>query len=246
MKTLKTVLVSLAANNAKLVMLGILAIVILFASFFPNMTMDADPENMLEPTEPTRVFHNAAKKRFNLNETIVVGVIKENDPNGVFNPQTMAHIYELTQFAKNLRIDDPKHPGETIGIIEVDMIAPSMVDHLHQDGPGTIAFEWLMQHPPATQAEALAIRDKALSNPLLVGQMVSIDGKALCLYLPLRDKLISYDIYSALQEKIKEFKGTESWHITGLPVAEAAIGVEMFNEMILASPLTMLLIFGML
>lgn len=246
MKKFKTVLVSLAANNAKLVMLGIVAMIVFFASFFPNMAMDADPENMLEPTEPTRVFHNAAKKRFNLNETIVVGVIREDDVNGVFNPQTMAQIYELTQFAKNLRINDPNHPGETTGIVEVDMIAPSMVDHLRQDGPGTIAFEWLMQHPPATQAEALAIRDKTLSNPVLVGQMISADGKALCLYLPLKDKLISYDIYSALQEKIKEFKGTESWYITGLPVAEAAIGVEMFNEMIIASPLTMLLIFGIL
>ena len=191
MKKFKTVLVSLAANNAKLVMLGIVAMIVFFTSFFPNITMDADPENMLEPTEPARVFHNAAKKRFNLNETIVVGVIKEDDVNGVFNPQTMAQVYELTQFAKNLRINDPNHPGETTGIVEVDMIAPSMVDHLRQDGPGTIAFEWLMQHPPATQAEALAIRDKTLSNPVLVGQMISADGKALCLYLPLKDKLIT-------------------------------------------------------
>lgn len=64
MKKFKTVLVSLAANNAKLVMLGIVAMIVFFASFFPNMAMDADPENMLEPTEPTRVFHNAAKKLF--------------------------------------------------------------------------------------------------------------------------------------------------------------------------------------
>ena len=46
MKKFKTVLVSLAANNAKLVMLGIVAMIVFFASFFPNMAMDADPENM--------------------------------------------------------------------------------------------------------------------------------------------------------------------------------------------------------
>ncbi len=50
--------------------------------------MDTDPENMLEITEPARVFHNAAKKRFDLSDTVVLGVINEKDPDGVFNPDT--------------------------------------------------------------------------------------------------------------------------------------------------------------
>lgn len=246
MKTPKTSLIDFAVNRSKWVAFGLLAIMVFFAMFFPNMTMDTDPENMLEPTEPVRVFHNAAKKRFDLSDTIVVGVIKDNDPHGVFNPRTLAHVFELTRFAKTLRYEDPKHPGKTTGVIEVDMVAPSMVDHMRQAGPGTIAFEWLMRRPPTTEAEALAVRDKALSNPLLVGQMVSADGKALCLYLPLTDKLLSYDVYTALREKIREFGDAEDWHIAGLPVAEGAIGVEMFSEMVIASPLAMVLIFGML
>ncbi len=246
MEALKTSLIAFAVNHAKWVAVGLVAMMAFFATFFPNMTMDTDPENMLEPTEPVRIFHNAAKKQFELSDTIVVGVIKENDPHGVFNPQTLAHVHALTQFAKTLRYEDPKQPGKTTGVIEVDMVAPSVVDHMHQAGPGTIAFEWLMRQPPTTEAEALAVRDKALSNPLLVGQMVSADGKALCLYLPLTDKLLSYDVYTALQEKIREFGGAEDWHIAGLPVAEGAIGVEMFSEMVIASPLTMVLIFGML
>ncbi|QLA15713.1 efflux RND transporter permease subunit [Desulfolutivibrio sulfoxidireducens] len=246
MRTLKAALVNFAVDHPRWVALGLLASIVFFATFFPNMTMDTDPENMLETTEPARVFHNAAKKRFDLSDTIVVGVIKDNDPNGVFNPRTLAHVSELTRFATTLRYEDPKQPGKTTGVIEVDMVAPSVVDHLRQAGPGTIAFEWLMPRAPATQAEALAIRDKAMSNPLLVGQMVSADGKALCLYLPLTDKLLSYDVYTALQGKIREFGATEDWHIAGLPVAEGAIGAEMFSEMVVASPLTMALIFGML
>jgi len=246
MKTPKTSLIDFAVNRSKWVAFGLLAIMVFFAMFFPNMTMDTDPENMLEPTEPVRVFHNAAKKRFDLSDAIVVGVIKDNDPHGVFNPRTLAHVFELTRFAKTLRFEDPKHPGKTTGVIEVDMVAPSVVDHMRQAGPGTIAFEWLMPRPPATEAEALAVRDKALSNPLLVGQMVSADGKALCLYLPLTDKLLSYDVYTALREKIREFGDAEDWHIAGLPVAEGAIGVEMFSEMVIASPLAMVLILGLL
>ena len=246
MRSLKAKIVSLSINHYKIVLLTLLAVTVFLGSFIPGMVMDTDPENLLEHDEPVRVFHNEAKKRFDLSDTIVVGVVREDHPNGVFNPATLARVYELTQFAKTLRFEDPTHPGRTSGVIEVDMVAPSMVDHMRQAGPGTIAFEWLMPRPPTTDMEALAIRDKALSNPLLVGQMVAENGKALCLYLPLTDKMLSHDIYTALLEKIEEFGGTEQYHIAGLPVAEGAIGVEMFSEMVFASPLTMLLIFGML
>ncbi|MDD4952813.1 MAG: efflux RND transporter permease subunit [Desulfovibrionaceae bacterium] len=246
MKAYKDKITSFATDHNKLVLLGLLAVTVFLGAFIPGMAIDTDPENMLEHDEPVRVFHNQTKQRFDLSDAIVVGVVREDHPNGVFNPTTLRHVHELTEFAKTLRFKDPEQPGKTAGVIAVDMVAPSMVDHMRQAGPGTIAFEWLMPRPPATDKEALAIRDKALSNPLLVGQMVAENGKALCLYLPLTDKMLSYEIYTALQEKIEEFGSTEEYHIAGLPVAEAAIGAEMFSEMVIASPLTMLLIFGLL
>ena len=90
---------------------------------------------------------------------------------------------------------------------------------------------------------ALAVRDKALSNPLLKGTMVSEDGKAVMLFLPLTDKHLSYKVYSALNDKIATFKGDDDYHITGLPVAEDTFGVEMFIQMAISAPLAMLTIF---
>ena len=49
-----------------------------------------------------------------------------------------------------------------------------------------------------------------------------------------------------MREKIKEFNGDEEYHITGLPVAEGAIGVEMFTQMGVGSTLSMLVIFVLL
>jgi len=128
-------------------------------------------------------------------------------------------------------------------VVEVDLMAPSLVDHISQGGPGVIRFEWLMPKAPATEAEAVAVRDKALSNPLLAGSIVSEDGKALCLYLPLTSKDISYEIYTRLSEKIAEFDGSEQYHITGLPVAEDTFGYEMFIQMAVSAPLAMVVIF---
>ena len=193
MKSFKALLIAFPVRHYRLVALALLAVVLLAASFFPGIVMDTDPENMLEPTEPARVFHNDAKKRFDLSDVIVVGVTEENDPDGVFNPQTLARVHDLTEFALTLRHEDPENPGRMVGVATVDVVAPSLVDHMRQAGPGTISFEWLMPRPPATREEALAIRDKALSNPLLVGQLVSADGRALCLHIPLTDKMLSYD-----------------------------------------------------
>ena len=246
MKPFRRSIVDFSTRHSKWVILATVLVTLVAGAFSPLATMDTDPENMLERNEPARVFHNETKKRFSLSEAVVLGVINEHDPDGVFNPATLSRVYALTEFAKTLRWPDEKHPDRMEGVIEADMIAPSMVDHMNQQGPGTIAFEWLMAKPPSTREEARSIKAKALSNPLLEGQMVSTDGKALCIYLPLTDKLLSYRVYKALQEKIDALGGDESYHIAGLPVAEGAIGVEMFSQMATASPLAMAAICGLL
>lgn len=246
MKPLKDVLVDYSIHHYRLVILITIVFTLVTGSFFPQVTMDTDPENMLETNEPARIFHNQTKERFNLSDTVVLGIINENHPDGVFNPATLKRIHALTEFAAGLRWKDENHPDRYAGVIEVDMIAPSLLDHMSQQGPGTIKFEWLMASPPETEAEALAIRDKVLSNPLLKGYMVSEDGKALCLYLPLTDKLLSYRVYKELLKKIEQLGGDESYHITGLPVSEGAIGVEMFTQMGTATPLAMAVICGLL
>ncbi len=212
-------------------------------ALIPLIKVDTDPENMLSEDEPARVFHNDVKERFVLNEIVVVGVVNDKDPDGVFNPSSLGKIYELTEFAKRLRWSDKERPEQQIGVIEVDLLAPSTVDHIGQGGPGEVRFEWLMQKPPATRAEALEVGDRALSNPLLKGTVVSEDGKAICLYLPLTSKDLSYRVYRELKTKIAEFEGDEEYHITGLPVAEDTFGVEMFVQMAVSAPLAMAVIF---
>lgn len=246
MKPFKEHIVDFSVTHYNVVMVCTLLLTLVTGAFFPLVKMDTDPENMLEINEPARVFHNAAKKRFDLSDTVVLGVINEKDPDGVFNPETLTRIYEVTEFAKTLRWPDENNSGKMSGVIEADMIAPSLVDHMSRQGPGTIRFDWLMEKPPKTRAKAIEIRQKALSNPLLKGQMISEDGRAICIYLPLTDKLLSYRVYKALQEKIGTFTGDDQFQITGLPVAEGAIGVEMFTQMSTASPLAMAVILALL
>ncbi len=230
-------------NHYKTVTMIMVIFTIILGALIPLIKIDTDPENMLSEEEAVRVFHEQTKERFELNDIVVLGIVNDKNPNGVFNPSSLARIYELTEFAKTLSWPDEQNPDRQIGVVEVDLLAPSTVDHIGQGGPGEVRFEWLMKKPPATQAEALDIRDRAMSNPLLKGTLISEDGKAVCLYLPLTNKDLSYRVYSSLQEKIATFSGDEQYHITGLPVAEDTFGVEMFIQMAVSAPLAMLVVF---
>ena len=209
--------------------------------------VDTDPENMLRPDEPVRVFHNEMKRRLGLHDMVVVGIVNQRDPDGVFNPESLAKVYALTQFAKGLRgakIGLPDEPDA--GVVEVDVIAPSTVDSI-EPGKGQVNFRWLMRIPPKTRREAREVRRQAERVPFLDGTLVADKpgkrGKAVCLYLPLTRKDLSYRVYSALKRKIAELGGPEAYHITGLPVAEDTFGVEMFIQMAISAPLAMAVIF---
>ena len=215
--------------------------------FLHGAKIDTDPENMLSPEEHVRVFHNAMKKEFALADMLVVGVVNGRAPDYVFNPATLRDVYELTEYAKTLRgaaIGKPDDPRA--GVIEIDIIAPSTVDNVEQGGLGSVSFEWLMPEPPATPEAARAVRDRAMKLPFMKGTLVSEDGEALALYIPLTDKHLSYAVAKRLKEKIAAFRSGDEYHITGLPVAEDTFGVEMFKQMAISAPTAMLIIFLLL
>ncbi|MBF0430046.1 MAG: MMPL family transporter [Fibrobacteria bacterium] len=212
---------------------------ILLGALIMNIQVDTDPENMLSEDEAVRVFHNQVKKTFDLQDVVVLGIVNENDPDGVFNPATLKKVHELTEFAKTL--SDPNDPEKHV--VSQNILAPGTVDAIEQAGMGQVSFNWLMKEPPQTREESHKIRDLAMNNPLLKGTLVSEDGKALAIYIPISKKDYAYQVRSALQEKIEDYSGKEQYHITGLPVAEDTFGVEMFIQMAISAPLAMIMIF---
>lgn len=208
--------------------------------FLHALKIDTDPENMLAAEEPVRVYHNAMKKEFGLNDLVVVGVIDNAHENGVFNAKTLSDVYALAEFAKTLRWEED---GETKGVIGVDLIAPSTVDSIDQAGLGSVSFSWLMPAAPETDEEALAVREKAQKIPTLNDTLVSGDGEAIALYVPITSKDLSFKVASALKKKIATFDDGATYHITGLPIAQDQFGFEMFKQMAISAPAAMALIF---
>ena len=236
--------IGFSLQKPKLVTYALLLMTLIIGAFIVRVHVDTDPENMLAEDEQVRIFHNQTKKEFGLYDVVVLGVVNEVHPDGVFTPETLTKVHSLSTFASTLA--DPKDPQRRV--VGRSIIAPDNVDNIIQAGLGEVRFEWLMKEAPTTREEALAVRDAALANPLLRGTLVSEDGKALAIYLPVTQKDFSHAVAVQLQEKIKELgpSGDDQFHITGLPVAEDTFGKEMFVQMAISAPLAMLMIFLLL
>ncbi len=234
-----TKFVQFSLNHPKTVAWAMVLMTIVLASLMVRVKVDTDPENMLSKDEAVRVFHDAVKKEFSLYDVVVLGVVNEKDPDGVFNPATLARVKELTDYI--IDFQDPEDPSRRV--MSRNLISPSTVDAIEQAGLGQVSFHWLMEEVPKDREAALRIRDLAMDNPLLKGTLVSEDGKALCIYIPISQKDFAYQVRQHLLKKIATFSGDEKYYITGLPVANDTFGVEMFKQMAISAPLAMLFIF---
>jgi len=219
-------------QHARMVFIGLAVLTIGLGSAIPWIQVDTDPETMLSEHDPARIFHNQTKEDFALHDLIVVGVVNEAKPEGVFNPESLARIHELTERLKSID-----------GVIARDVLGPSTMDNIEQAGPGTIRFKWLMEQPPKTPEEAIAIKEAALRLPMLRGTVVSEDGKSVALYVPIESKDQSHRISEEIHTIIDGFgDNADEFYITGLPVAEDTFGVEMFKQMAISAPLAALVI----
>ena len=205
----------------------------------PSVVIDTDPENMLSEDEEVRLNHKEVKKNFGLYDSLVLGIFDSGE-GGVFTPDTLNRIAKITE---EIALID--------GVIGEDIISPTTTDDISA-GLGGLKIQPLMAREVETVEEAEAVREKALSNPVLKDMLISGDGNNLSIFVPIEEKDQSYRIGGEIREIIERVRGeggeegahgTEEYHLTGLPVAEDTFGVEMFKQMAVAAPLAGLLIF---
>ncbi|MDH3974874.1 MAG: efflux RND transporter permease subunit [Deltaproteobacteria bacterium] len=224
-------IVNLTLEKPKTVILVYLIISVAFFTQFFKIKVDTDPENMLFYDDPARVTHREFKAEFALHDAIMVGVVDETHEKGVFTPEALKNIALISEEIMEIE-----------GVIAKDLISPITTDDI-QGGGGTLVIEPLMAKGELTQKQAELMRDAALGNTVLRDMLVSADGKAIAIGVPIKEKHESYRIATEIEEIIEKHKGSEEYHITGLPVAEDTFGVEMFKQMAISAPLAGLIIF---
>jgi uncharacterized protein len=219
-------------DHPKLMIVLTLIITGLFLFQFPNAQIDTDPENMLEADQSDRVFYDQIKKDFGIRDMIVLGI---TDETGIFQPKTLEEIAKITD--EILKID---------GVIVEDVISFTTTDNVTSEG-GLINVRRIMETVPQTNKEVEAIKTGVYDNPLFVEKLVSKNGDAVALYIPIQQKDMSYRISKEIELIVgKELNESQNYYIAGLPVAEDTFGSEMFIQMGILAPLIGLVIFLLL
>lgn len=219
-------------NHTRSVFIAVLVMTLALGLMIPRIIIDTDPENMLSAEQPDRIKHNEIRDRFGLHDMIVVGQVNTQHEHGVFNPESLAAHYALTRTIEQME-----------GVIARDLMSMAAVDNVEQAGVGTIAYDWLIPSPPKTQEEADRIRAAVERLPMYQGTLVSEDGQAAALFVPLQSKDISHRISMQIQAVVEGLGVADEFHITGQPVAQDTFGVEMFQQMAISAPLAGLVIF---
>ncbi|HZW59762.1 MAG TPA: MMPL family transporter, partial [Woeseiaceae bacterium] len=229
---MKSVLIRFATTRPRTVYTIVVLLTLVLGALIARIRIDTDPENMLPASQPQRVFHNAVEDRFTLHDAIVVGIVNEDDPNGIFNVESLTALQQLSDAIIGLD-----------GVIAPDLMSLAEADNITQEGPGTIRFEWMMKDAPATAAQAQAIREQVQRLPLLMDTLVSGDGKAAAIYVPIAQKDLSYPLSLEIRALADRLDSGDRVYITGLPVAEDTFGHDMFVQMGISAPLAGLMIF---
>lgn len=196
-------------------------------------------------------IHRLTYQLLNLHQADGVPAVRTPQADGGFAVEKL-NLQPDNAFRRLLNVVFRHDPRRLFGedgssaIIGRELIGPSVVDNIRQAELGALKIEYLMERAPATEAEAQRIRDDAMSNPLYRGTLVSENGKALCLYIPIQDKTYSYNVANLVRQLTAEWSGDEQVYITGLPVAEDTFGVEMLVQMATSAPLAGLTIFLLL
>ena len=106
----KLALTRFSIRHPWFIILGLLVLTTVFIFQFPKVHFDNDPENMLSPKEYVRIFNDEVKKKYNLYDFVIVGIVNDKDPDGVFNPGTLGRIYDLTHKLLSLNRDSDHKP----------------------------------------------------------------------------------------------------------------------------------------
>ncbi|MBI5525631.1 MAG: MMPL family transporter [Deltaproteobacteria bacterium] len=202
----------------------VVLIAVLFAVWLPKVRTDTDPKNMLPPTSDVRVLNDKVEQWFGLHkDMIVVGLVREG---GIFDTGALKAVERVTRAVVDLA-----------GVVSADVISLTTADNVVVE-EGTLRVEPLLSTIPETPDQMERFRAALLGNTMVVGRLVSQDGTATAIYVPLEKGANGKEIADKIREIVRRGDtGGIRYFVAGDPVARDTFGVEMFRQMAVFAPL---------
>jgi len=225
--------------------LAALAVVTIFLGLqLRKMKPDTDPKHMLPATSPVRVYNDKVEAWFGLHaDVIVLGIMNRQ---GVLNPATLERVARITEQVLQIK-----------GVIARDVASFTTTDDVRAEGDNLYARRLLvlrseeapllrrvaMEQVPRTSGELAALRKSLYENPMLVERLISKDGTATAIYIPIEPTANGKEIADKIRAIAAKEHGPERYYLAGDPVARDTFGAEMFRQMGLFSPIAGMVMF---
>ncbi|MBI3911350.1 MAG: MMPL family transporter [Armatimonadetes bacterium] len=222
-------IVGFAIKRPRVTLAALALVTLAFGIQLPKMKSDTDPKHMLPATSPVRVYNDKMEAWFGLHANVIVLGIVNRD--GVLNPATLERVARITD--QVLRIQ---------GVIARDVASFTTSDDVLARGDSLYARH-LMEEVPRTPAQLAAFRKALYENPMLVERLISKDGTATAIYIPIEATANGREIADRIRAVIATEHGPERYYLAGDPVARDTFGAEMFRQMALFSPIAGLVMF---
>ena len=193
-----------------------------------HLAIETNTESVLDRASDEWRFYERSEALFGTDEGITVA-LHSSTP---FDVVALGRVFDLT---RTLSAID--------GVRRVDSLAS--VPIVESDRDGGIRLDPLMRNePPRSQAEADAIGNRALADPVLPRLFVSTDGRVLAMNLLLDPHAIANP--SMLLRSVYEVLSSKDIWISGVPVFRAETDAQTRVELATFIPVTVLVVAAIL
>ncbi len=181
-----------------------LLIIMACGAFIPTLTIDPRAESFLPDDHAARMYRDTVEEIFGLTDPMVIAV-KNDQTNGVFNPQSLELVRWLTDEVSKM---DAVNSDRVVSLTTEDDIIGT------NDG---MLVEPFISDPITTQAQANKVREDVMDFPLYVGSLVSRDASMTLVVIEIPDENLAPQAYEDLLALVERapIKNGESLHVAG-------------------------------
>jgi predicted RND superfamily exporter protein len=217
---------------------ALLGISLAAGSQLPKLTADSDMLAFIPRDDSAYIQTLALEEVFGSTQLTRILITRDDHPDGVFNPETLALVAEITDWLKTR----PEYATDR----NSDLRSLATMNDIRGDETGMIVAPF-MEAPPQDRAGALAIRNALEANTAYSGVLASKDGRALSIFVRestegARDRVGYVLALLEYLEKLRASGHAEGLYATGRSVIEALFGHYIPLESARTAPLVVLML----
>jgi len=228
-------LVRLALARPRVVLLAMIVLTLAAASGLPRLTLRMDGHALIPPDDPAVAFDREVREEFGIRDPLVV-MVETTHPDGIYNPETLRLILDLSERMVALDGIGPEH---------VMSLATERRDRVY---PGTLRFRPFLDPFPDTPRLLELLQEDVAAAEILTGTLVSYDGTAAAILVGVpREGRDVPALYRRILAEARPFETeTDRIRVVGAPAAEALLGEHILEDLALLLPLSITLMAGIL